>query len=135
MPLALGTNFVSLTVTATRDRFSRRQMFLTAATTSTLSITSLYYISEYSRSRAMPIGEDVRNRRRRPCTVCPLPVRHECPIDVANLHSTLLFVFPDVQYQGPIGMPMTALGGVLIGVGMAVGGCCPGTVRADAVAT
>ena len=36
------------------------QMFLTAAGTSTLVISASYYASAYSKSRAIPIGDDVR---------------------------------------------------------------------------
>ena len=35
------------------------------------------------------------------------------------------------QYRNsPVGLPMTIVGAMLLGVGMTVGGACPGTVRA-----
>ena len=36
---------------------------------------------------------------------------------------------PQYYGDGGIGMPMTAAGGAILGMGMAIGGCCPGTVR------
>lgn len=69
--------------------FRMLKMFLTAATTSTLSLTTMYYSNEYAAEKATPIGQD---------------------------------------YEGPIGVPLTALGGALLGLGMAVAGCCPGTL-------
>jgi hypothetical protein len=35
------------------------QMFLTAATTSTLSLTTMYTTNQYAASKATPIGQDV----------------------------------------------------------------------------
>lgn len=38
--------------------------------------------------------------------------------------------FGDVVYRNMLGLPATALGATLLGVGMAISGSCPGTVSA-----